>query len=227
VSQAVIDANELEAILHRPLTPTGSGRAALGELDARLAGLTVRVDAFRVIDGSGAVVTLGLVTPEQVLAIAPGTTVRDLWRLANAALSERGVPSEHLIGLGDDAFQALHGSCTAQVAWLAGERLATVSITSLGDDPRLSLDRARAIARRLQDRPAPGEHHVPLSQDDELVGSLLAIGGTNLQIARALGISERAAEWCISRLLTNLGLSTRAQLARWAAQRQQHATGVA
>jgi DNA-binding CsgD family transcriptional regulator len=219
-SQTLVDARELETVLNRPTTLVGSGRVALGEVDARLAGLTVQLDAFRVIDQPSALVTVALVTREAAPAGERRCHVGDLWRLANTVLDERGIPREHLVGLGDDGFQALHGGCTAQVAWLTGDRMATVSLISLNADVSSSLDRARAIATAVDGCLSSAACRVPLTSEDELVASLLAQGCTDLQIARALGVSERTAAWCVSKLSANLGLPNRSQVARWAIRRR-------
>lgn len=225
--RAIVDASDIEAILDRPTTLVASGRVALGELDARLAGLTVQLDAFRVVDEPSALVTVALVTRGAAPAGERRSQVSDLWRLVNTVLTEHRIPREHLVGLGDDAFQALHGSSTVQVAWLSRDRMATVSLTSLNADVSSSLGQVRAIATAVQARLSPTVCRVPLTPEDELVASLLAQGCTNLQIARVLGVSERTAAWCVSKLCLNLGLSSRSEVALWADHRHWHATQVA
>ena len=227
LSQPIVDAGDLEAVLQRPTVSVGMGRAALGEVDARLHGLVVRLQAFRVVDGSPALVTVGMVTPE----VGPGgerkATIRDLWRLATGAIAERGTPYERLVGLGDDGFQSLPGPSTAQVAWRTGERLVTVSLTTFDGDTHAALDRARAIAAWVHDRLVLDEPRAPLTSEEMVVAALVAAGRTNVQIARTLAISERAAAWYVSSLTTRLGLSTRAQLTYWACQQRPRAAEVA
>ena len=227
LSQPIVEAGELEAVLHRPTVSVGMGRVALGEVDTRLHGLVVRLQAFRVVDGSPALITVGMVTPE----VRPGgerhATVRDLWRLTAGAIAERGIPYERLVGLGDDGFQSLPGPSTAQVAWRTGEGLATVSLTSLDGDTHALLGRARAIAARVHDLLLLDESRAPLTSEEMVVAALAASGRTTVQIARALAVSERATAWYVSSLTTRLGLSTRAQLTRWACQQRPRAAEVA
>jgi hypothetical protein len=151
-THGVLSARHVEAVLGRPAVAAGSAHVPLGEIDQRLHGLLVRLDAFHVGEGARAPVAIGLVSPEPGPPIAGRTTACDLWRLANAALVEHAVPCEHLLGLGDDAFLALHGGRTAQVAWLVGGRLATVSVTSPGGDKHWAIEAARALAREADDR---------------------------------------------------------------------------
>jgi DNA-binding NarL/FixJ family response regulator len=60
---------------------------------------------------------------------------------------------------------------------------------------------------------------VSLSARDRAVAGLLAQGSTNRQIAAALNVSERTAEWYVARIRAKLGLATRTQVAIWATQR--------
>ncbi len=61
---------------------------------------------------------------------------------------------------------------------------------------------------------------VSLSLRDREVAGLLARGCTNRQIAEALEVSERTAEWYVARIRAKLGLATRTQVAIWATQRR-------
>lgn len=97
-------------------------------------------------DEPGAVVSVGLVSLESGQNAGHQATVRDLWVLASEALANHGVPSEPLVDMGDVAFLAHCGGRTAQVAWLTADRLATVSVTCLGDEQQWTVDSARSIA---------------------------------------------------------------------------------
>ena len=59
---------------------------------------------------------------------------------------------ERLSGLGDDAFLAVYGGLTAQVAWLTGDRLSTASVTCLTREQDWLVDAARSIAIMLDRR---------------------------------------------------------------------------
>jgi DNA-binding NarL/FixJ family response regulator len=57
-----------------------------------------------------------------------------------------------------------------------------------------------------------------LTARERQVAGLLGQGGSNRQIAEALVISERTVEAHIASLLAKTGLSSRVQLALWAAE---------
>jgi hypothetical protein len=152
---AILAAEALTTSIGRTVVAAGSGRVFLREVDQRLDGLVVRLDTYRVPDEPGMLVSIGLVTPDPEHGARQRATVRDLWFLANSALITHGVPCEHVLGIGDDAFLALHGGQTAQVAWLTTDRLATVSVTSLRGDSHWAMATARSLARLA------GEHLAP------------------------------------------------------------------
>jgi len=73
---------------------------------------------------------------------------------------------------------------------------------------------------------APPTAHVPgksprdLTQREREVAILVAQGLTNRQISSKLSISERTAGNHVASILKKLGLSSRAQIATWATERQ-------
>jgi hypothetical protein len=148
----ILDSTDLAMILDRSIAGIGGGRVDLGEVDARLDGLVVSVNVFRVADraGAGALVSLGIVRPDRA---AGGTTTAGLWKLACAALLQHAIPGGHLDGLGDDAFLAMHYGTTAQVAWIDGDLLATASVTCLARDEDWAIAAAHSIAAFLDRRP--------------------------------------------------------------------------
>ncbi len=145
-AHAILNARELAAVLNRPTTEVGRGRVALAEIDRRLRGLVAWLDVFRVADRSGALVSLSVVRPDPDASGDGGATTADLWALAQEALIRHGVAGQRLGGLGDDAFLAVHGGKAAQVAWVAGARLATASVTCLARDNAWMVEAARSIA---------------------------------------------------------------------------------
>ena len=149
---ALISREAIASVVGRPISEARRGRVSLGEVDARLRGLGVRLEVYRVDDGGGGLISIGLVAPEPVPTAGHGATARFLWALARESLVAHGVPCEHLVGVGDDAYLALHGGRTAQVAWLAGERLATVSVTTMSGQKHRAIDSARAIALLAEER---------------------------------------------------------------------------
>jgi DNA-binding CsgD family transcriptional regulator len=59
-----------------------------------------------------------------------------------------------------------------------------------------------------------------LTRREREVAALVARGLTNRQVAQELSISERTAANHVTKILKKLGLSSRTQIASWAAQRQ-------
>jgi hypothetical protein len=157
----ILSSIDLEAVLGRPTTEVGRGRVALEEVDRRMRRLVVSLAVFQVTDGSGALISLGVVTPHRTVSGRGGATITDLWAMAREALPRYGIALRHSIRGGDDALLVLYGGVTAQVAWLAGDRLATASVTSLDGSESWTVEAACSIAvlldRRLgDDDPALG-----------------------------------------------------------------------
>jgi len=150
--RTLLDVGEVAAVLDRPTVEVGRGRVSAGQLDWRLDGLAVSLGVFRVSGEDGAVVSLSVVGPDPGWAGRLGATAANLWWLATTAVAHLGVASEHVIRHGDDGFMALYGGRTAQLAWLTGERVATVSVTSLAGDADWAMRAARALADLADDR---------------------------------------------------------------------------
>jgi hypothetical protein len=166
--QPVLTAFDLEATIGRPTTEVGRGRIGLGEIDQRMHRLLVSLNVYQVTDGSGVLVCLGVVSPNRVGVVSPnrhgvvrpnrmadgagGVAPADLWTLAREALALHGVFRETPVEMGDDAFLAVYGGVTAQVAWLTGDHLATASVTSLNGDEAWMIETARSIAGLLDRR---------------------------------------------------------------------------
>jgi len=77
----------------------------------------------------------------------------------------------------------------------------------------------QALAYALADT-EPGAGRAPdgpLTQQQRQIADLVASGMTNRELAKILGITQRAAQAHVEQILATLGLSTRAQLATWAA----------
>jgi hypothetical protein len=150
-----LDAADLALILDRSVADLGSGRVALSQVDTRLAGLAASVRLYRVIDGggAGALVSIGLVSPDRAADSHTSTTVAKLWKLACLALTQHAIPGGYLDGLGDEAFLAMYLGTTAQIAWLVGDRLATASVTCLTGDEHWAIATAHTIAAFLYRSP--------------------------------------------------------------------------
>jgi predicted ATPase/DNA-binding CsgD family transcriptional regulator len=104
-------------------------------------------------------------------------------------------------------------------AILGEQRVATL----LEEGRALGLDEATGLARRalddlLRSSDATGVAAASvLTRREQEVVTLLARGASNRQIADALVIAERTAEMHVSNVLAKLGLTSRAQVAAWAA----------
>jgi hypothetical protein len=149
---AVRDAEAIEGVLGRSTTAVGSGHVFLDEVDQRLTGLMVRLNAYRVTDAPTALVSTGLVIAADTLSVGLRATARELWELAKETLDRRGQICHPVAGLGDDALLVLRGDRTAQVAWLTAGRLATVSVTSRQGDAPWAIASATTIARLAGER---------------------------------------------------------------------------
>ena len=153
-THAILKSADLAAVLDRPIAEVGRARVMLGEVDARLDGLIVSIGVFRVANGAGAgaLVSLGVVSPDLTASGSGSATIADLWKLACTALPLHGITGGHLDGFGDDAFLAVYHGTTAQIAWTVGDRLATASVTSLNDNEEWMIAAARSIASVLDRR---------------------------------------------------------------------------
>lgn len=116
-------------------------------------------------------------------------------------------------------WQASHDAATAAARAALGERFAVAYARGRA----LSVDEAVELALR-GDGPAEQAGPPLAALEDDLtrrereVADLVARGLSTRDIAAALVISERTAEWHVGNLLGKLGLATRAQLATWAAE---------
>jgi len=141
---------ELAAVLGQPVTEAWRGRIELGGLDPRLRGLESVLVVFQAIDGSGALICLSTIEPHPVAGDERGATPADLWALVCEALVRCGVAHRRELAIGPDAVLAVYGEITAQVAWLDGDRVATVSVTRLTGQRGWPADTARMAAAVLK-----------------------------------------------------------------------------
>lgn len=151
---AILSPAELSAILGRPTALVGRGRIELGEVDRRMVSLVVSLEVFQITDGSGVLVSLGIVTPHRRAGGVDGATTADLWDLAREALPGYAGASQYPSRIGGGARLVVYGGITAQVAWLSDECLTTASVTSLDGDDDWAIEAASAIALALN-RPRP------------------------------------------------------------------------
>jgi hypothetical protein len=147
-----LDLVAMTTALLQPVTELGCARIALGDLDRRLCGLSLALDLYRVGDGRGTLVPIGVIRQVRATTEAAGATPTDLWALARAAIPRCGVVSGRRPGLGDDAIIVRYGTATVQAAWLGADFLATVSATSLVRDDGRMIETVHTVAHLL----APG-----------------------------------------------------------------------
>jgi hypothetical protein len=116
---------------------------ALGEVDARLGGLEILLYVFQ---GNGALICVSAVRSDPVACGYGDATPADLWKLACDTLVRYDVTHERQVGIGEDAFLAIYGGVTAQVAWVTRGQLATASVTCLACDQSWAVGAARSTA---------------------------------------------------------------------------------
>jgi hypothetical protein len=148
-THGIIEAPGLAVMLGRPVMELGRGCVVLGDVDERLRGLLVSLDVFRVIDWSGALVSIGVVRSDPVTP--GGTSIADLWTLAREAIVQHGIEYSAYGGVGDAAFLANFGK-TVQLAWMTGDRLATVSVSCIDGGQHWMRHATRAVAGLIESR---------------------------------------------------------------------------
>jgi DNA-binding NarL/FixJ family response regulator len=124
---------------------------------------------------------------------------------------------------GSPALVASRQRCHQQAHDRLGEHAYRAAVRA-GED--LDLDSAVAYALDEQQpavttRPASW---APLTRREREIAEHVAKGLTNQQIATRLVISKRTAEAHIQHILTKLGFTNRAQIARWVAERRPSTT---
>jgi non-specific serine/threonine protein kinase len=158
-----------------------------------------------------------------VLAVAEGNPVRAL-RLfgVSSTLRERtGVP---LSPAHRESFEPWF--LAARTALPAGEAMTAMrSVRTLTLDQSISAEQLRALlaedtATEDSGRRQPGA----LSRREREIAGYVARGWTNQATADALIVSRRTVESHLSHILDKLGLTSRAQVAVWAAQHGLFAT---
>ncbi|MDI9977353.1 protein kinase [Rhodococcus sp. IEGM 1307] len=99
-------------------------------------------------------------------------------------------------------------------------------MTAVEEGRQLGLEAAvaYAVGERVPAAPSPstGDTTVTLTKRERQVAELIAEGLTNKAIADQLVISPRTAQGHVEHILTKLGFHTRAQIAAWIAEQQQH-----
>lgn len=142
-TDGIIQSESLWAMLERPIINLGHGEAVLGDVDERLRGLAVLLDVYRVIDWSGALISIGVVSADP--ALPGGTSTSDLWALAQEARVGCGIEHWTHDGIGDAACLANFGK-TMQLVWMRGDRLATVSVSCIDGGQHWMRHAVRSVA---------------------------------------------------------------------------------
>ena len=148
----ILDPAELQLLLGRSVGEVGRGWVALRDVDWRLDGLALTLDVLRAGTGRGVLVTVGVVGLDRETLGFGGARPADLWALAREAIPRYGLTWRCQLGAAFDSIAVLYGRATSQVAWLADDHLATVSVTDLEGDEKRPTDLAQALARLLTSR---------------------------------------------------------------------------
>jgi hypothetical protein len=147
----ILHALDLESLLDRPMARVGHGSVALEQVDRRMRGLVASFDLSRTVDPSAMLICLGVVEADRTASRAGGATVEDLRGLVCETLHRRGAGWSRQTGIGHGALLVLYGGIIAQTVWVNGDRLVTVTVTSLhGEDH--TREAARSIAYLLDRR---------------------------------------------------------------------------
>lgn len=149
IARPLVNAVDLATILEQPIVSRGHGRVMLAEVDRRLDELVVSLDVFQMIAGCRALVGIGVVWPDRLVTGRASTA--ELWTLARTALAQRPVTRVYPGSIGRNAFLAVHDR-VAQVAWLRGDRMLTVSVTCVAGQQVWMIRTARSIATFVDDR---------------------------------------------------------------------------
>lgn len=132
------------------------------------------------------------------------------------ALAALGMPYEAALVHLESADLEPAMSSTAQRATVAQVMTAMATFDRLGAAP--AADRARRLLRRLGHRPPPGRPTGrSLSEREQQVAALVALGLSNAEVANRLFISPRTVTTHLERIYRRLGLSSRAELSRYVA----------
>jgi DNA-binding CsgD family transcriptional regulator len=102
---------------------------------------------------------------------------------------------------------------------LIEELVATVTDESLREGFRRRASATIPLVRPLTARQAAKQEFSGLTRRERQVAAVVAQGLSNHEIAEALVISVKTVEAHISRILSKLGFSSRAQIAAWAVDR--------
>lgn len=126
--------------------------------------------------------------------------------------------------LGSEKWNTPHATCEAQARRALGNAAFEAAFQH---GTELSLDEALDCAlgeKRKSSSPAPGQKGTsptPLTRRERQVAELVAEGLSNKDIAARLVIAQRTAEGHVQRILTKLGLTSRAQIAAWAVEHRE------
>ena len=106
---------------------------------------------------------------------------------------------------------------SAAVLATAGVSKALSQAGRAATEYRLPTDPQRELARLVREGNAMRPWFAPLTTRQAHVSELVAVGMTNTEIARHLGISVRTTDAHVSNIFNKLDLHKRKQLAEWVA----------
>ena len=154
-------------------------------------------------------------------ALGEATRAAHLWGAAEAARGVTGIalpPGDRAL---HEPYLAAARSRLGEEAW--EEALAEGRAMALEEAAEYALSKEGTVdlpTTPVPEEPPAGEPMAKLTSREREVALLVARGLTNRQISIELGISERTAGNHVARILSKLGLRSRAQIATWAAEHQ-------
>ncbi len=148
IARPLLSGLDLATILEQPIVSIGRGTVTLAEVDRRLGGLVVSLGVYQMVAGGRALIGIGVVRQDRM--VTGGASAADLWELTRTALAQRPVMRVYPGITGRDAFMAVHRR-VAQVAWLRGDRLLTVSVTCVEGHHLWMIRAARSVAALVDD----------------------------------------------------------------------------
>lgn len=153
-------------------------------------------------------------------AVGEAARAAHLWGAAEAAREATGIvlpPGERAL---HEPYLAAARSGLGEATWK--EALAEGRAMSLEEGAEYAISKdTDSPTRTVPEEPLADQPTVELTQREREVSLLVARGLTNRQISTHLGISERTAGNHVAKILSKLGLRSRAQIAALATERNQ------
>jgi len=153
-------------------------------------------------------------------AVGDASRAAYLWGAAEAAREATGIiafsPGEWVLHEPHlDSARTQLGEAAWEIALSEGQAMSLEEAAEYA----LSKDETDPPTTPVPEEPLAGETMDKLTHREQEIAVLVARGLTNCQVSTKLGISERTAGNHVARILSKLGLQSRAQVATWATER--------